>query len=193
VPAVGFDAELLKKSAGIALLILDVDGVLTDGGLSFDANGENTKRFNALDGHGIKLLQACGVAVAVISGRDGAPLRKRLDALGVTRRALGVHAKVAAAQAMLADLNLTWAQTAAMGDDWPDLGLLSRCALALAPANAHAEVKALAHHTTRAQGGHGAVREVCDLLLTAQGHYQQELAKALADGQVHDTTTGAAT
>lgn len=171
--------ELLLRAQAVRLVLLDVDGVLTDGGLVFGAVGESHKRFHTLDGHGLKLLQRIGMAVGVISGRDSAALRARLDALGITRRSLGNESKLAAAQAVLGDLGLGWDQTAAMGDDWPDLPLLARSVLALAPPGAHPEVLARAHHVTAAAAGAGAVREACDLILSAQGHYAALLQEAL--------------
>lgn len=168
--------ELLLRAQNVRLLLLDVDGVLTDGGLYFSESGETLKRFNTLDGHGIKLLQRGGIVPAIITGRDSGALRARLQALGVTHARFGTEEKRAAAQSIQAELGLGWEQTAAMGDDWPDLPMLSAAAFACASANAHLEVRSRAHFVTHAAGGHGAVREVCDLLLTAQGRYAALLA-----------------
>ena len=107
----------------------------------------------------------------MVTGRDSAPLRTRLTALGITHAHFGTEDKRPAAQSTLDALGLDWSQAAAMGDDWPDLPMMTRAALACAPANAHAEVLARAHFVSRLHGGHGAVREVCDLLLTATGSY----------------------
>lgn len=181
-PALSFPPELLLRAQGIRVALFDVDGVLTDGGLYFSAEGETLKRFHTLDGHGIKLLARAGIAVGVISGRDSAPLRLRLAALGVEHLQLGTEDKLPAAQALLARLGLDWPQAAAIGDDWPDLPLLQRAALACAPPQAHAEVRAIAHHITRAHGGAGAAREFCDLLLVAGGHYRRLLDAHLAAG-----------
>jgi 3-deoxy-D-manno-octulosonate 8-phosphate phosphatase (KDO 8-P phosphatase) len=170
-PALQFDPELLLKAQGIRVAFFDVDGVLTDGGLYFSESGETLKRFHTLDGHGLKLLQKAGITVVVITGRDSAPLRTRLQALGITHVRYGTEDKAPAAQEILNELNLTWAEAAAMGDDWPDAPVMRRVAFASAPANAHAEVKALAHHVTQRQGGHGAAREFCDVLLVASGRY----------------------
>ena len=112
---------------------------------------------------------------AGITGRDSKPLRVRLQALGVAHVHYGSEDKRPAAEKTLQELGLQWNQAAAIGDDWPDLPLLRRCAFAAAPANAHAEVKAAAHYVTRAAGGHGAAREFCDLLLQAGGRYAQLL------------------
>ena len=159
------------KAQGIKLAFFDVDGVLTDGGLLFSESGETLKRFNTLDGHGLKLLQKAGITPAVITGRDSKPLRKRLDALGITHAHFGTEDKRPAAEETLQALGLDWSQTAAMGDDWPDLPVMRRAALACAPANAHVEVRSVAHYVTSAVGGFGAVRELCDLLLVASGRY----------------------
>jgi 3-deoxy-D-manno-octulosonate 8-phosphate phosphatase (KDO 8-P phosphatase) len=152
-------------------LLLDVDGVLTDGGLYFTENGETSKRFNTLDGHGLKLLQRAGVEPVIITGRDSAALRVRLNALNIQHAHFGVEDKHSAALSALQSLGLSWAQTAAMGDDWPDLPMLLPSTLACAPPNAHREVLSRVHWVTQAPAGHGAVREVCDLLLQARGDY----------------------
>ena len=170
-----FPPELLLKAQGIQAVFFDVDGVLTDGGLYMSEQGETLKRFNTLDGHGLKMLQKAGITPAVITGRDSLPLRNRLDALGITHAHFGCEDKRPAAEATLKALGLDWAQAAAMGDDWPDLPVMRRVAFCCAPANAHLEVKAIAHHVTAADGGHGAARELCDLLLVATGRYAQLL------------------
>jgi 3-deoxy-D-manno-octulosonate 8-phosphate phosphatase (KDO 8-P phosphatase) len=179
-PALNFPPELLLQAQGIRVVFFDVDGVLTDGGLYFSEHGETLKRFNTLDGHGLKLLQRAGITPAVITGRDSKPLRVRLAALGIEHAHYGIDDKRPAAEATLQTLGLSWSQAAAMGDDWPDLAMLTRCAFACAPANAHAEVLAAAHYVTRVPGGFGAVRELCDLLLVASGRYAQLLQESLA-------------
>jgi 3-deoxy-D-manno-octulosonate 8-phosphate phosphatase (KDO 8-P phosphatase) len=162
----------------IRLVGLDVDGVLTDGGIYMNEAGETLKRFHTLDGHGIKLLRRAGITPAVISGRDSAALRLRLSALGVEHLCLGTEDKAPAAEAILDQLGLDWSAAAAMGDDWPDLALMRRAALACAPASAHAEVLAIAHFVPQRAPGAGAVRDVCDLLLVACGAYASELEAA---------------
>ena len=171
-------AELLLRAQDVRVVFFDVDGVLTDGGLYFSEAGESLKRFHTLDGHGIKLLQQAGITPAVVTGRDSPALRLRLRALGVLHARFGTEDKRPAAEDILASLGLQWHQAAAMGDDWPDLPMLRRAALACAPANAHAEVRAVAHVVTQARGGDGAVRELCDLLLVASGRYAALLAQA---------------
>ena len=176
LPTLGFAPELLLAAQDVRVVFFDVDGVLTDGGIYFSEHGETLKRFNTLDGHGLKLLQKAGVVPAFITGRDSAPLRLRLNALGIEHAVFGTEDKLPAAQRILATLGLDWSQAAAMGDDWPDLPMMQRSAFACAPANGHAEVRATAHYVTQARGGEGAVRELCDLLLVAGGRYAALLA-----------------
>ena len=175
-PALQCDPELLLRAQDVRVAFFDVDGVLTDGGLYFSESGETLKRFNTLDGHGLKLLQQAGITPVVITGRDSAPLRLRLRALGVEHAVFGTEDKLPAAERILATLGLDWSQAAAMGDDWPDLPMLRRSALACAPANAQCEVLAAAHYVTPARGGEGAVRQLCDVLLVASGQYARLLA-----------------
>ena len=181
-PVLTFAPELLLAAQGIRLLLLDVDGVLTDASLLYGEDGEILKRFNALDGHGIKLLVRSGIHPVIISGRDSPALRRRLADLGVRYALLGCTNKLGAAETLIAQLGLTWAHVAAMGDDWPDLPLLARAALPCTPPPAHAEALALARHVTRAAAGAGAVREVCDLLLMASGRYALLWHEALGGG-----------
>lgn len=176
-PALHYPPELLLQAQGIRVAFFDIDGVLTDGGLYFSESGETLKRFNTLDGQGLKLLQKAGITPVVITGRDSAPLRLRLQALGITHARFGTEDKRPAAEAFLDQLGLTWSQAAAIGDDWPDLPVMQQAAFACAPANGHAQAKALAHHITAERGGEGAARAFCDLLLVAGGHYASLLAQ----------------
>ena len=177
-PTLSYPPELLLKAQGIRLAFFDVDGVLTDGGLYFSANGESIKRFHVLDGHGIKLLQKAGITPVVITGRDAKALRVRLEALGIAHAYFGVDDKLVAAQSSLEKLQLGWEQAAVIGDDWPDLALVQRCRFSAAPPNAHDEVLARVDHVTQRSGGHGAAREFCDLLLIAAGGYGRFLEQA---------------
>lgn len=195
-PRLNFSPELLLRAQGVKIAFFDVDGVLTDGGLYFAeypdgheqvkaqggvrSAGETIKRFNTLDGHGLKLLQKAGITPAVITGRDSAVLRARLQALGIVHARFGTEDKRPAAEQILQSLGLDWHAAAAMGDDWPDLPMMRRAHLSCAPANAHPEVKARATYVTQAAGGHGAVREWCDLLLIASGRYAELLAEYTA-------------
>jgi 3-deoxy-D-manno-octulosonate 8-phosphate phosphatase (KDO 8-P phosphatase) len=180
-----FSTEMLLRAQPVRVVFFDVDGVLTDGGLLFGPEGEQLKRFHTLDGHGLKLLMRCGITPAVITGRDSPALRKRLEALGLQHVRYGTEDKGPAAQALLGQLRLDWSQSAAMGDDWPDLPVMTRCALACAPANAHPDVLTRAQYITRLNGGYGAVREFCDLLLTASGHYAALLEQAVQGQGIH--------
>ena len=179
-PAQRFDPALLLRAQGRGLgmraAIFDVDGVLTDGRIYIGEQGETVKAFSTLDGHGLKLLRLGGITPLVITGRDSAAVRRRVADLGLEHAVYGAGDKLAAAAPLLAALGFDWADTAAIGDDWPDLPLLARAGFACAPANAHVEVRACAHHVTAAAGGHGAAREFCDLLLTAAGRYAPLLA-----------------
>jgi 3-deoxy-D-manno-octulosonate 8-phosphate phosphatase (KDO 8-P phosphatase) len=190
-PALEFAPELLLIAQGVKVAFFDVDGVLTDGGLYFGEraqgaaggaasadSGETLKRFNSLDGHGLKLLQKAGITPAVITGRDSVVLRARLHALGIVHCHFGTEDKLPAAEATLKTLGLQWSQASFMGDDWPDLPVMRRVALSCAPANAHIEVRASSSYVTQARGGDGAVRELCDLLLVASGRYAALLQEA---------------
>jgi len=154
--------------ARIRALILDVDGVLTDGRLYYNDNGEQLKSFHVRDGYGIKALQAAGVTVAVISGRRSLAAQHRCRELGIERVALGVSDKGVALAALCASLSVRTDECACVGDDVPDAAMLQSAGLAIAVADAHPQLLRLAHRHTRARGGHGAVREVCDWLLAAR-------------------------
>jgi len=175
-PALTFAPELLLRAQGsgfgVKAAIFDVDGVLTDGRLYIGEQGETVKAFSSLDGHGLKLLARGGVVPLVITGRDSPAVRRRLADLGLdTHAAFGVQDKLAAAERLLGQLGVAWADCAAIGDDWPDLPLLERAAFSCAPPHAHAEVRARVDHVTQAAAGDGAAREFCDLLLCAAGRY----------------------
>ena len=154
--------------ASIRLLVLDVDGVLTDGTLRYGANGETEKLFHVRDGHGIKALARAGVTIAVISGRDSAAVARRCADLGISELQQGVQDKAAAFDQLSARLGIAASACAAIGDDTPDVPLLTRVGLAIAVADAHADARRVAHRRTRLPGGRGAVREICDALLAAR-------------------------
>jgi len=187
-PALSFPPELLVKAQGrglaVKLAFFDVDGVLTDGRIHISERGEEVKVFNTLDGEGLKLLQQVGITPVVVTGRDSPAVRRRVADLGLLHALYGVRNKLAAAEPLLAELGAGWDEAAVMGDDWPDLPLMTRAGFACAPPGAHAEVLAVAHHVTRAAGGHGAAREFCDVLLMAAGHYERLL------NAHHDTLDG---
>ena len=179
-PALRFAPELLLRAQGPALgmkaAFFDVDGVLTDGRLWIGEDGELFKAFHALDGHGLKLLARAGIVPVILTGRDSPAVRRRVADLGLVQAHFCVADKLAKAEWLLTEMGLTWAEVAAIGDDWPDLPLLVRAGFACAPPNAHAEVRAVAHHVTAAPGGAGAAREFCDVLLMACGRYADLLA-----------------
>jgi 3-deoxy-D-manno-octulosonate 8-phosphate phosphatase (KDO 8-P phosphatase) len=152
----------------IELLILDVDGVLTDGRLYFDAKGEALKVFHVRDGHGIKLLLSAGIEVAAVSGRRSAAVTARMRELGVTNVVQGCADKVSALQRLCKKLKLAPLSCACICDDTPDLALMSAVGLAAAVADAHPVVLSAAHWVSKAPGGQGAVRELCDALLRAR-------------------------
>lgn len=174
-PVLRHPPELLLKAQGSAFgmkaVIFDVDGVLTDGRIYIGEAGEIFKAFNTLDGHGLKSLQSVGIEPLIITGRDAPAVRRRVADLGLTHALFGIKDKLAAATPLLAELGIAWADVAAMGDDWPDLPLMTRAGLAIAPPGAHPEVLALADYVTQRPAGYGAAREACDLLLLAAGHY----------------------
>ena len=170
-PVLTFPPELLLAAQGIRAAVFDVDGVLTDGGLYIGEQGEPFKAFNSLDGHGLKLLALGGITPIVITGRDSKAVRRRVADLGIQHAVYGAHDKLSAADGVMSALQLGWPELAVMGDDWPDLPLMTRAAFACAPPGAHAEVRAISHHVTAAAGGAGAARECCDLLLVAAGRY----------------------
>ena len=153
----------------IRLLVLDVDGVMTDGGLYYDANGLVMKRFHVLDGIGIRLAKTAGIEVAVLSGMDVPCVVRRLEVLGVTEYHGGADNKCTILDGMRKRMSLEWQEIAYLGDDWVDLAPMSRVGLPAAVANAMPDVKTLAKFVTQKEGGCGAVREFVDLLLTCQG------------------------
>ncbi|SFV87032.1 3-deoxy-D-manno-octulosonate 8-phosphate phosphatase [hydrothermal vent metagenome] len=155
----------------IKLIIFDVDGVLTDGGLYFTNDGTEFKRFNSLDGHGIKMLKDTGVEPAVISARESNAVKHRMENLGIVHFYQGQSDKVVAFNDLLQQLNLSAAEVAYVGDDVIDLPVMNKVGFAIAVANAHDLVKQHADLTTEKSGGNGAVREICDFILKAQGNF----------------------
>lgn len=174
-------AEVRARASRVRLLALDVDGVLTDGRLGYGADGETVKFFNVLDGQGLKLLLARGIDVAWISARASAPVAARAAELGIRRVHLGERNKRARLDAVVADLGIGLDEVAYVGDDLPDLGCLVAVGLSIAPANAHPWIKERVRWRTLRAGGDGAVRDVCDLILGAQGHAEALIADALGE------------
>jgi 3-deoxy-D-manno-octulosonate 8-phosphate phosphatase (KDO 8-P phosphatase) len=168
-----YPPDVFTRAARVRLLILDIDGVLTDGSLYFDAKGETLKVFNVQDGHGIKMAQRGGIEVALVSGRRSDAAYNRARELNINRFYESVRDKVAIFEDLLQALNLTAAEAAAVGDDLVDLPLFHRVGLGVAVADAVPEAKAAAHWVTTRPGGKGAVREVCDLILKARGQWEE--------------------
>ena len=168
-----YPPDVYQRAQAIRLLILDVDGVLTDGRLYFDAKGETLKVFHVRDGHGLKMAQRAGIEVALVSGRRSDAAYHRARELGISRFHEGVRDKVAVLEEIMAAMQIEAAQVAAVGDDLVDLPLMARAGLAVAVADAVPEVLTAAHWVTSLPGGRGAVREVCDLLLKAQGKWEE--------------------
>ena len=164
--------DLLKKASLITLLVLDVDGVLTDGKLYFSNNGDEFKAFNTLDGQGIKMLQNSGVEVAIITGRQSEILKQRADNLGIQHLIQGREDKLAALDELRAILSLDYPQIAFLGDDLPDLPAIRKAGLGMTVSNGHRFVAEHAQWQTYANGGNGAVREACEFIMQAQSTLQ---------------------
>ena len=171
--------EAYERARKVRLVLFDVDGVLTDGSIYLDDTGAELKVFNTHDGHGIRLLLHYGFEVGVITGRSSKSLTYRMQDLEVKHVYQGCKDKFLAFQELLSRLSLDEQQVAYVGDDIFDLQVMTRCGLAVAVANAHAYVKQHAHCETINTGGHGAAREVCELLLSAQGLLDQVLSHNL--------------
>jgi 3-deoxy-D-manno-octulosonate 8-phosphate phosphatase (KDO 8-P phosphatase) len=173
-----YPADIRERAARVRLVCFDVDGTLTDGRLYFDAEGRESKAFHVQDGQGLVLLRRAGIAVAFVTARPGGIVARRADELGVECHA-EVGDKLACVRAIAARRGCTLEQTAFMGDDLADLAVLAQVGFAVAPADAHAWVRERVHWRTRAGGGRGAARELCDLLLAAQGRAEAALAGRL--------------
>ncbi|MYM72559.1 HAD hydrolase family protein [Duganella sp. FT134W] len=169
----------LERAARVKLMIFDVDGVLTDGSLHYGADGEALKTFNVHDGLGIKLIQEAGIDTAIISARISSQVSRRATDLGINHLHQGGHDKLTPFNALLEKTGLTAEQVGFIGDDVVDLPILTRVGFAVAVPNGRQEVLERAHHTTVAPGGRGAVREVCELLMHAQGSYERVMAQFL--------------
>lgn len=172
---------IAQRAPALKLIAFDVDGILTDGRLYLSDSGEEMKAFNALDGHGIRMLQNSGVAVAIITGRRSKLVQLRAENLNITHLYQGVANKAEAFADLQAATGLTPAQMAFMGDDVIDLPVLRHVGLAVSVPSAPMIVKAYAHYLTQAKAGKGAVREVCDFIMQAQGTFDAQMAPYFAD------------
>jgi 3-deoxy-D-manno-octulosonate 8-phosphate phosphatase (KDO 8-P phosphatase) len=171
--------DYMKRAARVKLMIFDVDGVLTDGNLHFGPEGEMMKTFNVHDGLGIKLLQQSGVQTAIISARQSTIVARRGSDLGIMHVLQGVHDKRVPFEKLLRDTGLSADQCGFIGDDVIDFPILIRVGFAVSVPNGRSEVRNRVHHVTEAAGGRGAVREVCELLMRAQGTYDGVIAQFL--------------
>ena len=163
------------KARAIRLLALDVDGVLTDGSLYFHADGSESKAFNSLDGHGIKMLQASGVEVAIITGRRSKMVELRAKALGIGTLFQGREDKLVVLKSIRESRQLDWSQIAYCGDDLPDLGAIRHAGLGITVPNAPEYLVQHADMCTTRKGGSGAVREICDFIMQSQGTLQDAI------------------
>ena len=166
-----------QRAAAVRLLVLDVDGVLTDGRLYFGADGEELKVFDVRDGHGVKLLREAGVEVAILSARRSPIVERRARELGVATVIQGAADKGAALADLLRALQVSPEHCGYVGDDWPDLGAISQAGFAATVADAVPEVRRAAHWISAAPGGRGAVRELAEFILRAQGCFDAMLRR----------------
>lgn len=171
--------KILDKAKTIELVILDVDGVMTDGSLIMGDDGQEYKAFNSLDGHGLRMLQESGITVAIITGRKSNVVNHRMNDLGITTIYQGYRDKTPAYDALLKDKNMKHEQIAYVGDDVVDLPVMSRVGLAIAVQNAHPFVKTHSDWVTQSSGGRGAVREICEMFLSSRGLLDEKLESYL--------------
>lgn len=171
------DERLLEKIKAIRFLMLDVDGVLTDGKIIIDDQGVESKHFDVRDGHGLKMLMRYGIGVALITGRRSQVVLLRAKDLGIEEVHQGIWNKVEVFDDMIKKNGLDSEQTAYVGDDIVDIPVMRRVGFAVAVRNADEETKKMAHYITKKRGGRGAVREVCEIILKAKGHWREVAVK----------------
>lgn len=169
--------DILARTKDIKLVIFDVDGVLTDGNIIIGDDGEEYKAFHSRDGHGMKLLQYTGVDIAIITGRTSKVVEHRMTSLGINHIYQGQKVKLPAFEDLIKRLKLKPEQCAYVGDDWVDLAIMSRVGLAIAVQDADALVKKHAHWITPSNGGKGAARQVCELIMEGQGTLQDQIER----------------
>ena len=170
---------VIEKAKNIRIVIFDVDGVLTDGTLYLTDGGEEIKSFNSRDGHGMKMLKASGVELAIITARESRSVRLRAENLNISLLYQGEKNKLKVFESLIAKIGLDKSSCAYVGDDLIDLPVMTRCGLSICVPSAPALVKKHAHYVTNSEGGHGAVREVCELIMLAQGTLDAQLEKYL--------------
>ena len=168
------------RARNVRLMAFDVDGVLTDGTLYVAGEGEELKAFNILDGHGLRMLRDAGVQLAILSGRESRAVTRRAQELGIQHVHQGLAEKLPAFEALLARTGLDPDRCGFVGDDYPDLPVLLRCGFAASVPGAPEAVRSRVHYVTRAAGGRGAVRELCEFVLDAQGRLEGALGRYLA-------------
>jgi len=173
--------DIMARAARIKLVIFVVDGVLTDGGLFMDKDGHEDKKFNSRDGHGMKMLQQSGVEVAIITGRNSSVVEHRMQGLGIRHVYQGQQDKREAFNKLLAELNISAEEVAYVGDDVVDLPVMRKVGLAVAVQDAHALTRQHAHWQTPNGGGRGAARDLCELVMEAQGTLEARMAEYLED------------
>lgn len=172
------DKTIIAKAANIKLALFDVDGVLTDGRLIYSAEGEALKVFNALDGHGLKMLQQVGIQVGVITARESNALKRRMTDLGIQHCYYGVKDKIKTLEHLLSTSEIDAKQCCYTGDDVIDLAAMTHCGLSFSVSNGHYLVQQAADWVAPQQGGNGAVRAICDLLLTSQDRYPLDFSSS---------------
>lgn len=173
-------AELDRRLAGVQLLLLDVDGVLTDGGVTFDDQGVESKTFHIRDGLALRAWQRAGLRAGIVTGRTSRVVDRRAAELGIEIVRQGIDDKLAAATAVVESCGLSWEQTAFLGDDLPDLPVVMRCGVGAAVADACAELKRAAAVVTSLPGGRGAVRELIERMLEARGGWEAVVSQYVA-------------
>ena len=173
------DASTRDRARRVRLMVFDVDGIMTDGHLYFTSSGEEMKAFHTLDGHGVKMLRECGIEVALLTARQSQIVARRAAELGITRVIQGASDKRAGFESLLRDCGLTAEQAGYAGDDLLDLPVLLRCGFAATVPQAPEAVRSRVHYISRAGSGKGAVREICEYILSAQGRLDQVIAPYL--------------
>ena len=171
--------DVIEKAKNIRIVIFDVDGVLTDGSLYLTDAGEEIKAFNSRDGHGMKMLKASGIELAIITARESRSVRLQAENLNIYLLYQGEKNKLKVFESLITKLGLGKSSCAYVGDDLIDLPVMTRCGLSICVPSAPALVKKHAHYVTNSEGGHGAVREVCELIMLAQGTLDEQLKEYL--------------
>ncbi|MGA9996817.1 MAG: HAD hydrolase family protein [Pyrinomonadaceae bacterium] len=174
-------ADIERRAARIKLLLMDCDGVLTDGRITLTPDGDEQKSFHVRDGHGLVLLHRAGLQSGIISGRTSSLVERRARELGIKHVRQGTHDKIKDFDSLLAEANVTEAEVAFIGDDVTDVPLMQRSELAVAVADAVDETRRAAHYITRLPGGFGAVREVTEIILKAQGHWHDLMRRYIKE------------